>query len=139
VTALYEVIPPGAASRAGKVEPLKYQAGRKPKRDEFGAELATVKLRWKAPDADASDGFAVAVEDEATPLARASDDARFAASVAAFGMLLRASEHRGAATYADTIALAESALGPDARGYRAEFIALARRAQQLSQQQARAH
>jgi Ca-activated chloride channel family protein len=138
VTALYEVVPPDAATKGGEVEPLRYQTRRAPSGDAIGDELATVKLRWKAPDADASDGVAIAVGSAVTPLARASDDARFAASVAAFGMLLRGSEHRGAASYADTIALAESALGRDAQGYRAEFVALVRRAQALSAQHARA-
>ncbi|MBM4383541.1 MAG: VWA domain-containing protein [Deltaproteobacteria bacterium] len=139
VTALYEVAPPGSGTKGGKVEPLKYQTRRAPSDAAFGGELATVKLRWKAPDAEASDGFAVTVDSAVTPLARAPEDARFAASVAAFGMLLRASEHRGGATWADTIALAESALGRDAQGYRAEFVALVRRAQALSAQHARAN
>jgi Ca-activated chloride channel family protein len=56
---------------------------------------------------------------------RPSDDLTFAAAVAAFGMLLRESEHRGGATIRDVIAMATRARGADREGYRADFIRLA--------------
>ena len=56
--------------------------------------------------------------------AQASVDFRFAASVAAFGMLLRDSKYKGQATYAQVRRDAEAATGPDLRGYRAELVRL---------------
>ena len=74
VTALYEIVPPGAADRtAGTIDPLKYQD--RPGR--IGAasrdELMTVKLRYKQPDGDTSRLISRAVRDrdgELTPESR---------------------------------------------------------------------
>jgi len=131
VTALYEIVPVGVPAPGGKLEPLKYQTARAPRDAAFGAELATVKLRWKAPDGDESRPLAVPLASGATPLADASADAHFAAAVAEFGMLLRESEHRGSASYDDVLALAQPALDADPQGLRAEFVALVRIAQRL--------
>ncbi|HET9010315.1 MAG TPA: YfbK domain-containing protein, partial [Gemmatimonadaceae bacterium] len=61
VTALYEIVPVGVKMDLPKVDPLKYQktpdtAAVRLKADATGAkdELMTVKLRYKAPDGDAS-------------------------------------------------------------------------------------
>jgi Ca-activated chloride channel family protein len=56
--------------------------------------------------------------------AQASDNFKFSAAVAEFGMLLRDSEHKGAATYSQVLELAREAIGEDEFGYRAEFIRL---------------
>jgi hypothetical protein len=53
------------------------------------------------------------------------------AAIASFGMLLRGSRHAGSGTLSEVAAIAGGALGPDAGGYRAEFLDLVRRAQQL--------
>jgi Ca-activated chloride channel family protein len=46
-------------------------------------------------------------------------------------MLLRGSEYRGGATMSAVSEIAGAALGSDPSGYRAEFVDLVRRAQQL--------
>jgi Ca-activated chloride channel family protein len=46
-------------------------------------------------------------------------------AVAGYGMLLRASPHRGTVTFDDVIALAKGALDDDPGGYRKEFVAIA--------------
>jgi Ca-activated chloride channel family protein len=61
----------------------------------------------------------------------------FAASVAEFGMLLRESEHRGSATYADAAALARRFRGADPDGYRSEFIRLVELAESLTRHERR--
>jgi len=61
-----------------------------------------------------------------TPLNETSDNFRFSASVAGFGMLLRESEYRGDLSYEELAALALSAKGRDVYGYRAEFVSLVR-------------
>ena len=53
-----------------------------------------------------------------------SDDFRFAAAVAAWGMLLRDSDHCGDFTLADVARMARGALGADREGYRADFLNL---------------
>ena len=47
-------------------------------------------------------------------------------------MLLRDSPHKGTLTYAGVVELATSALGKDPSGYRAEFLGLVKKAQELS-------
>ena len=81
----------------------------------------TVKLRYKAPDADDSRLITVAIKNR---LAESSPNIGFAAAVAEFGMLLRNSESRGTATHADAAAMARRFRGADPDGYRAEFIKL---------------
>ena len=125
VTALYEVVPNGSGKRETAVEPLRYQAARASSRTENSNELMYVKLRYKLPDASTSRWL-----DHVVPVSHAyegSIDMRFAASVAAFGMLLRDSEYRGSATLESVLAMARSSLGEDKGGYRAEFVKLVER------------
>ncbi|HUG54798.1 MAG TPA: VWA domain-containing protein [Vicinamibacteria bacterium] len=135
VTALYEVVPVGVKVDTGDVDPLKYQQGRRASASASAGELATVKLRYKAPGGDTSRLLAVTVQDGAPEDAGA---ARFAAAVAAFGMLLRDSEHKGSATFTQVLELARDGQGQDPGGYRAEFLSLVERAQSLAGRQARA-
>jgi Ca-activated chloride channel family protein len=55
---------------------------------------------------------------------KATDDFKFSAAVALFGMQLRKSVFKNTHKAMDVIALAESGKGKDADGYRAEFIRL---------------
>ncbi len=122
VTALYEVVPRSGAAEPG-AEPLRYQAVARESRSGHPGELAYIKLRYKLPDASTSRWL-----DHVVPVSEATEgstDFRFAASVAAFGMVLRESEYRGSATLDDVIALARGSLGRDDGGHRAEFVRLA--------------
>jgi Ca-activated chloride channel family protein len=122
VTALYEIVPPGVPIEgAATVDPLKYQRNPDVKRTSSQDELMTVKLRYKEPDGDASRLMTIAVSSSNT---RARSNLGFASAVAEFGMLLRRSEHRGTASYAQVLELARAHRGPDSRGYRAEFLKL---------------
>jgi Ca-activated chloride channel family protein len=123
VTALYEVVPVGADSnvRVGTVDSLRYQRTDAEPAGAFGSEMMNVKVRYKAPDGEQSRLLSHAVQVPARDGAT-SDDFRFAAAVAAFGMVLRESEHRGRATVQQVLTLARGARGRDAEGYRAEFI-----------------
>ena len=129
VTALYEIVPRGVATSLPGVEPLRYRQPASLSGAAATEELMTVKLRYKEPDGETSRLLSVAVRDGG---ARASEDLRFAAAVAEFGLLLRESEHRGGATWAQARELAEGARGRDAGGYRAAFLDLVRRAEELS-------
>ena len=72
------------------------------------------------------------VQNAVTKMGDASVDFRFGAAVASFGMLLRDSEHKGEATYVSVLELARGAMGPDVRGYRAEFLELVQAARKLA-------
>jgi Ca-activated chloride channel homolog len=128
VTALYEVVMKGTKTVATSNEPLRYQTTSSVTGPNN--ELMYVKLRYKLPDAKTSRWL-----DHVIPVttgSAASVDMRFAASVAAFGMILRDSEHRGSATLDDVIELARGALGPDAGGYRADFVKIVESVKALS-------
>ncbi len=71
------------------------------------------------------------VEESSRSLANASDDLRFGAAVALFGMLLRDSPYRGDADYELAGELARGAFGRDESGYRAEFVRLVALAREL--------
>jgi Ca-activated chloride channel family protein len=130
VTALYEVVPVG---KSGHVDPLRY--GQKPAASDARAsnELAFVRLRYKKPDADKSQllEYPIAKSSVAT-LERLSPDFRFAASVAAFGQLLRGGKYVGNFGYGDVEQLARGALGEDTEGYRREFVSLVKLADSLT-------
>jgi Ca-activated chloride channel family protein len=88
----------------------------------------TVKLRYKAPDGDTSRLLEFPLTDQNATFADASGDFKFAAAVAGFGMVLRDSPHKGAATLAEVLHWAEQGTGSDAGGYRGEFISLVKQA-----------
>ena len=90
-----------------------------------------MKLRWKRPDGDTSALLEVPLTDRGLAFDAAPADLRFAAAVAAFGMILRESAERGDATLPLVAKIAGSALGRDEGGYRAEFLDLVRRAAEL--------
>jgi Ca-activated chloride channel family protein len=138
VTALYEVVPAGVEWKPDStVDPLKYQkpvgsplAGdeSRPRALPTTNELLTVKLRYKAPDGDTSRLLEFPLTDQNATFADASGDFKFAAAVAGFGMVLRDSPHKGAATLAEVLHWAEQGTGSDAGGYRGEFISLVKQA-----------
>jgi Ca-activated chloride channel family protein len=130
VTALYEVVPVGVPLGTGSVDPLKYQQPRAATAAAGNGELATIKLRYKAPDGETSTPLAASVRDEG---GEASANLRFAAAVAEFGMLLRNSEHKGTASFAQALELGRSATGDDPEGFRTEFVHLVEQAQRLAQ------
>lgn len=132
VTALYEIIPQGVKSEfLTKMDPLKYQ--KKPQLAEGAKELCTIKLRYKQPEGDKSQLIEKPVMDDPLQLAKTSDNFRWSAAVAGFGMLLRQSEFKGEATYAKCKQWAESAKGKDPNGYRRELIDMIDIAQSLAQ------
>ena len=129
VTALYEVIPVGAsdAGRAPIPDSLRYVRTESSTRIA-SEELLFVRLRYKAPQDSVSVPMELAVPDRVTV---ASEDFRFAQAVAAFGMVLRDSEYKGAASSGMARTLAEGALGRDPWGYRADFVRLVRAYERL--------
>ncbi len=133
VTALYEIVPASEDSSPALPDRLRYQERGGLTGAARGGELMRMKLRYKDPKGSRSRSLEWTAKDEPVPLSEASADFRFAAAVAAFGMLLRDSPHKGAATFDDVRAQAEAAKGQDAGGYRQEFIHLVGKAQGLRQ------
>jgi Ca-activated chloride channel family protein len=137
VTALYELVPVGAADPVvGKVDGLRYQADPAPAKpavkDDKAKEAFVVKMRHKKPDSDKSTLREVPVSNVTVGYEKASEDFQFAASVASFAMLLRDSAHKGNSNFGLVLELAEAAKKHDPSGYRAEFIELVRKAKSLS-------
>lgn len=125
VTALYEVVPSGVESDEIKsVDDLKYSKTR-----IESSELATVKVRYKLPKEDTSVPFSVTVQNDAMEFNLASENLKFASSVAMFGMLLSESDYLRDTQFDDVISLAKDSRGSDENGYKAEFVRLAKSAQ----------
>jgi Ca-activated chloride channel family protein len=152
VTALYEIVPVGQAVDTPGVDALKYgqpahpsdanpsnaglsgneARGQDGASDEAGnGELLTLKIRYKQPDSDKSTKLEFPFTDNRQQFGAASDDFKFAAAVASFGMLLRDSEYRGTSSYASVLEIAEDGSRHDPHEYRAEFLRIVRRAQEL--------
>lgn len=126
VTALYEIIPAGVESSFAPIDELKYQENKISPEAFKSKELMTVKLRYKDPRGSKSKLIVNGLEDFEVDLSKTSDNFRWSAAVAGFGMLLRDSEFKGDLTYNDVIAMATKAKGEDQEGYRIEFINLAK-------------
>ena len=146
VVALYEIDPArgGVIHDPAKTEPtLKYQPQPQQEATRLvtpGAnttELLTLKLRYKRPDAPLEQGTSelieTTLEDRAdASIGAASDDMRFAAAVAGFGMMLRDSPDRGACTWDLIRSLARGGIGDDVGGHRSEFLNLIDTAQKTN-------
>ena len=126
VTALYEVVPVGAPADTliPTTNDLRYQ-GRPAEARPTSTELLYVKLRYKEPEGATSKLMTRAVPDDVTS---ANPDFAFASAVAEFGMLLRDSKYKGAATFSSVSELARRGAGNDPDGLRQEFLALVRKA-----------
>lgn len=118
VTALYEIVPVASTTTPG-------QAALKT------APTFTINFRYKQPTAVSSQALELQVFDTNREFAFASENMRFAASVAAYGLLLRNSAYKGDATYDKVHAWATASMTYDPYGYRSEFIQLVSKARQL--------
>jgi len=123
---LYEIIPVGTKVPEGMptIDELKYSEKQTAKTVNSD-ELLTVKLRYKEPDGDTSKLMSKVLKQEAyVPFAKATDDTRFALSVAAFAELVKKSRYSKNTDIKKLLETARKAKGEDAEGYRADFIKL---------------
>jgi Ca-activated chloride channel family protein len=135
VTALYELVPPGAPVQMAGVEPSKFTKPAEPAAApdaDAATESFEVRLRFKPPTGDVSTERKFPIVDDGKDYAEASPDTKWAASVAAFGMILRESPYKGTATFEGVAEQAGAAKGDDPGGYRAEFIEMVEKARTLS-------
>jgi Ca-activated chloride channel family protein len=133
VTALYEIIPYGSKEEVPGIEDLKYQTTKIDPRAFKSKELLTLKLRYKKPDGAKSRLIESALVDKSIELAKSSENFKFSAAVAGFGMLLRDSEFKGDTDFDSILKLAQAGRGPDRHGYRAEFIKMVEMCRLLTQ------
>jgi Ca-activated chloride channel family protein len=130
VTVLYEIIPMGVPVDLPGVDKSKYTV---PMKIDANApdEWLTVKMRYKHPEADVSKELAKPLPGKALGQ-DLSDDFRFAAAAASFGMILRDSQFRGGMTYSGVLEEAQGCVKNDPGGHRKEFLELVKRARDLS-------
>ena len=138
VVALYEVVPanlpPGAEPRP-LVDGLKYQtaaaASVKLADAAKNGEVMTVKLRYKEPEGMTSRLIEVPVKDDGKTLTASSEEFKFSAAVAGFGLLLRDSSYKGTLSWETVRKLGIDGKGTDKLGYRGEFLQLIDKARGL--------
>lgn len=138
VTFLYEVVPTnlpvGEIAALNRAQPnLRYQRIMSNALTEVAesGELLALKLRYKLPDEQQSRLLEFPVMDSGKRFGEASSEFRFAASVAAFGLLLRGSQYNQGLTFSAVEEFAAGAADKDPQGRRGEFVDLVRRARSL--------
>ena len=131
VTALYEIIP--KAPKKELDQNLKYQDVKLNEYAKKSKDLVTLKLRYKQPGTSKSKLLEQEVKARPLVINSTSNNFRFSAAVAGFGMLLRDSEYKGNITWDKITLLAKRARGEDELGYRGEFIRLVNSAKLLDQ------
>ncbi|MFY0592507.1 YfbK domain-containing protein [Roseivirga sp.] len=135
VTALYEVIPVGVESSFKPIDDLKYRKEKKKELSSNSTDLMTVKLRYKKPNKAKSIYLETIIKNESVELNRTSENFKWSAAVASFGMILRDSDYKNDIDFQTIIDMAKSSKGKDLNGYRAEFIRLVEMAELLRDSQ----
>ena len=102
------------------------------KAGQAGKPLAAVKLRYKRPNSSKSERLTHDISETSGAFAKASQDMRFAISVAGFGLLLRNSKHRGTLSWDALGAMAEEAVRDHKSEHRQEFLELIGLARKLA-------
>lgn len=140
ITALYEIVPIDAPDEPlDSVDALRYQKIKRQKiTNAFTNEVMNVKLRYKEPTGDVSKLLQFPLTGNPVALNTASENFRFAAAVASFGMVLRESKYKGKGDFSLVQNLAKNAVGYDKEGYRKEFLQLAENAALLKGKKATA-
>ncbi len=131
VTALYEIVPRGVQVPEPDVDPNPFiDNGEAPQPQQVDPDKPIIpawlqlRLRYKQPQGAVSTPLVEDVIVNEKSFDSASEDFRWAASVASFGMLLKKSPHAGSNNWDETIAMAKQSRGADEKGLRAECIRL---------------
>ncbi|WP_420433169.1 vWA domain-containing protein [Hyphobacterium sp.] len=136
VTAIYEITPPDSPALLN--EPLRYGEPDATE-TEFSNEYGFFRVRYKRPgEADSRlIEFPVTTANEVDSLSAAGDDIAFSIAVAGFAQILRGDDYIAADAFdlRQAAALAETHIGEDTYGYRAEFVRLARMADRADSQE----
>jgi Ca-activated chloride channel family protein len=135
VTALFEVVPRGGTVPGPSIDPSVFQPAPRdtPAPASTSNNMLVLRVRYKVPEASESTRMDLPLADRGARFAAADTDFRFAASVAAFGMILKGSQYRGEATLAWVLDTGAGSRGTDRSGYRDEFVSLVQKAIALRQ------
>lgn len=133
VTALYEIVPAVSGRPETTTIPLRFQETRVKKEAFKGREMALIKLRYKKPKGTTSRLITRPVKWKDVEIPSGSDNSRFSAAVAMFGMLLRESENAGNSSFDKVLSLTRESLAYDPYGYRSEFLRLVTIAAELAE------
>ncbi|MCU0447710.1 MAG: VWA domain-containing protein [Microscillaceae bacterium] len=131
VTALYEIIPANSDEVVSQNPDLKYQQTTT-KSSAEADEIMTIKFRYKPPQSETSKLIVQTLKSGKSFFATQSQNFKFSAAVAGFGLLLKQSQYKGTLTYSQVLQLANASLGKDEEGDRTEFVKLVKTAQLLS-------
>jgi Ca-activated chloride channel family protein len=129
VTAIYEIIPATNKATDTLTQTLKYQRVEVIKDSLTRNELGSLKIRYKNPNENTSKLIETTMENRSNSFESASNNLRFAASVASFGMLLRDSKFKGNATFSSVLAIAKSST--ENNEVRIEFLSMVKNANAL--------
>lgn len=91
----------------------------------------TVDFRYKKPNSNNSNGLTLEIFNQNIPFEVASENTRFAAAAAGYGLLLRDSEYKGSLTWENVYQWADQARTYDPNDYRAEFLSWILKAKEL--------
>ena len=119
MTALYEIVPADSDFDFGEVG-SRYQDTQA---SGNSGDWLTVSIRAKEPEGTVSKLYEYPVNDEAVRT-ELSENMRFAAAVVETGMLLRDSEWKGQATWAQALELARGCKSVSGDAYKEEFVYL---------------
>ena len=121
MTALYEIVPADSDFEFGEAG-SRYQNTQAEEADE-GADWLTVSIRAKEPEGNESKLYEYPVKADAVKETM-SENLRFAAGVAEAGMLLRESEWKGTASWAQALELVRGCKSVTGDAYKEEFVYL---------------
>jgi len=111
ITALYEIVPTQNPDRS--------------------LPSFNIDFRYKDPKSEASKGLNLNIIDKNTAFQSASENHRFASSVASYGLLLRDSEYKGETSFEKIKSWAQNSKSYDLYGYKQEFIELVDKADDI--------
>lgn len=132
VTALYELVPADLSSPTAAIDGLEFQESRIKPEARDNPNWLSLKLRYKLPNEDQSKLLRFYTQNDDIAFDKASENTRFAAAVAGFGMLLRKSQYAGDLNFDQVLEMAKTSKGEDREAYRAEMIELVQRARDIS-------
>ena len=105
---------------------MKYQANQV----AVSSEIATIKTRYKLPNESKSKAYNEIANDP-IEFNITSDNFKWAASVAMFGLVLRDSKYKQQSDINKVLQFTKQSLGNDEHGYRSEFISLVHKVKDL--------
>jgi hypothetical protein len=121
-TTLYEIIP--AADETDKSPNAREEEVKPELQNEPKKEIATVKVSYKEPEGTMVNQVSQTVWHEEDKEKKPSNNFKFSAVAAQFGMILKNPEFKELSSLITLLELAKDAVGEDRYGYRAEFVRL---------------